>query len=152
MGKQERKEDAIWIWKEMVMEIDRSEEDGKAASRSSYNYSQERQGSACQEGNKDTYKEWGAWPDDRALVSPDLLCCLNWEWPQVCHDSYEAQLFCTVALLAFFATLWISELVAARKDDTSCMVLQQVDVLMGQQEVVLHIHWSKTDQACDYLQ
>ena len=91
-------------------------------------------------------QERGRIQHDRTPISPVLLECLCELWGSLCKDSYEEALFHAAVLVAFWGAMWISELVALGKGDTSRKALQLEDVVVQEGQVKIRIWRSKTDQ------
>ncbi|KAJ7329210.1 hypothetical protein JRQ81_015384 [Phrynocephalus forsythii] len=91
-------------------------------------------------------RERGRPRDTRTPISPNMLCRLADVWPRVCSTSYEVALFQAATLVAFFAALRVSELLAQSKTDNSLYALLWSDMALEQDQVFLHIRRSKTDQ------
>ncbi|KAJ7341792.1 hypothetical protein JRQ81_007044, partial [Phrynocephalus forsythii] len=86
--------------------------------------------------------------DGGLLFSSKIFGRLSWKWPTVCGDPYEASLFRVDTLVAFFASLKFSKLVAASKGDTSGTTLQVMDEILEQCAVALHIQMTKMLSGC----
>ncbi|XP_078240222.1 integrase/recombinase xerD homolog [Pogona vitticeps] len=91
-------------------------------------------------------RERGRSGDDRTPISPGILESLVELWGTICKDGYEKVLFRAASLVAFFGAMRISELVALSKSDDSRSALQRADVRIQNDQIILRIRRSKTDQ------
>lgn len=85
-------------------------------------------------------------PDGRQPISPGVLKGLVGVWREICKSDFEAALFHSAALVAFFGALRISELIARSKSDSTRKALQRGDVAFTEGTVSIRIRGSKTDQ------
>lgn len=92
-------------------------------------------------------REEGPRRDHKQPLSPSILKGISSAWGLVCNSEYESRLFHVASLVAFFAALWISELVASNKMDESEKALQWGNILLHDNKVMIHIRVSKTNQA-----
>ena len=84
--------------------------------------------------------------DTRAPVTPALLESLLLALPHVCKTSYEAALFKSIYLLAFFGLFRIGELVCPSRHDIARSVLNVNDLATQPGKIRLRVRFSKTDQ------
>ncbi|KAJ7315832.1 hypothetical protein JRQ81_001994, partial [Phrynocephalus forsythii] len=76
-----------------------------------------------------------------------MLSQLAMVWVQICTDQFEALLLHASSLVAFFAALRVSDLVAHSKTDNSWVALQWPNLILEQDHATLVLCKSKTDQA-----
>lgn len=92
-------------------------------------------------------REKGPRQEPRQPLSLGILKGLSVAWGGVCTSDYEICLFHTTSLVAFFAALRFSELVASSRTDKSARVLPWGDVWVQSGRLAITVWVSKMVQA-----
>lgn len=85
--------------------------------------------------------------DTRLPITLEMLKKFPNALKNVTSSKYEALLFSTAFSIAFFGFLRVGEIAALSKSSNTSRIIQVSDVVFASDEVLITVHFSKTDQS-----